>query len=153
MTFCNFIKQENIIEIGILQNYTEVRVDTLTKIAGQDDFYFDFFAISFTIRNMPTPFWVKDNYPLIKMAIYNGTGLGLGTMMSYTNFTVQMTPGEIFDLGVVFKNEIVPSIDPVKPIKVVDTYFRPSQQVFNDSYFIVEYPEQILLPKEQFNFT
>lgn len=83
----------------------------MTKIEGQDDFYFDYFAIAFTIRNLPTPLWVKDDYPLIKMTIYNGTGLGLGTMISHTNFTVKMNPGEIDDLGVVFKNEIVPSIN------------------------------------------
>ena len=60
------------------------------------------------------------------MAIYNGTGLGLGTLHSYTNFTVETTPGEIYDLGVVFKNDIVPSIDQINPVKVVDTYFVPS---------------------------
>ena len=74
---------------------------------------------------MPTPFWVKNDYPLIKMAIYNGTGLGLGTLHSYTNFTVETTPGEIYDLGVVFKNDIVPSIDQINPVKVVDcNYFN-----------------------------
>ena len=80
-----------------------MRVDVL----GTENFFYDFFAIAFTIKNLPTPFYVKPEYPLIKMAIYNGTGFGFGDLISYTNFTVATSPEAISNLGVVFREELV----------------------------------------------
>jgi len=51
-----YLQYENIIEVGFLRNYKETRIDIL----GTDDFFYDFFAIAFTIKNLPTPFYVKD---------------------------------------------------------------------------------------------
>jgi hypothetical protein len=79
-------------------NYTQVRID----VKGTDNFFFDFWAASFTIKNLATPYFVKESYPLIKMTMYNGTGLGWGDMLAYTNFTVETKPSIISDLGVVF---------------------------------------------------
>jgi hypothetical protein len=139
---CVFIRYENIVEVGFLSKYTENKVD----IIGTDNFFYDFFAISFTIKNLPTPFFVKDSYPLIKMTAYNGTGFGYGNMLSYTNFTVaKVTPNIVSDLGVVFKQDLVPDISS-EPILVLDTYFAPYQVLWNGSYFVVEYPQEITLP-------
>ena len=71
------------------------------------------------------------------MAIYNGTGEGYGDLIAYTNFTIKSTPGEIWDLGVRFDEIIVPDIDKKVAVKIVDTYFVPSQDIFNHSYFVV----------------
>jgi len=57
---CAVSEYENIIEVGFMANYTQVRVDIL----GTEEFYYDFFAIAFTIKNLPTPFYVKPEYPL-----------------------------------------------------------------------------------------
>lgn len=135
---CVFLRYENIIEVGYLYNYTEVRID----IVGSADFFYDFFAIAFTIKNLPTPFFVKDSYPLIKMAVYNGTGEGYGDFLTYTNFTVETTPAEVTDIGVVFSDIEVG----LQTVKVVDTYFLPEQEMWNHTYFVVEYPPEIILP-------
>lgn len=92
---------------------------------GTEEFYYDFFAIAFTIKNLPTPFYVKPSYPLIKMGIYNGTGFGFGDLISFTNFTATASPEVVSDAGVVFGEELVPSINPKTPIKVMDTFFVP----------------------------
>ena len=120
---------------------------------GTDDFFYDFFAIAFTIKNLPTPFFVKDEYPLIKMGIYNGSAEGWGDLMSFTNFTVKTSPAPVNDIGVLFKEEIIADIDPTNPTTVIDTFFVPSQEMFNGTYFEIIYPPEIVLPLYRTSFS
>ena len=116
---CLFLKYENIVEVGFLRNYTQIRID----VPGSDNFFYDFWAISFTIKNLATPYFVKDSYPLIKMGMYNGSGIGWGDLIGYTNFTVETSPSFVDNVGVTFDNDFLP--DNVTSSKVMDTFFAP----------------------------
>lgn len=73
--------------------------------------------------------------------------------MSYTNFTVKTSPANIFELGVLFKEDLVADIDPVNPITNIETFFVPSQEMFNGSYIEVIYPPEIVFSLKQTKFS
>jgi len=88
------------------------------------------------------------------MAIYNGTGFGYGELISYTNFTVATSPAAISNLGVVFREELVTDKNKASSmIKVMDTFFVPQQEMWNQTYIVVEYPPEITLPKTITDFS
>ena len=57
------------IEVGYIRDYSLHRVDF-----PDGSFCLQFYKGSFTIKNLPTPFVVKDYYPPIEVNFFNGTG-------------------------------------------------------------------------------
>ena len=110
---CNVILFENIIEIGYIREYP-VNVDELSALntddpATQDVNFkcFNFYHGSFALLNLPTPYFLKDEYPGITLEWYQGNGgrendNDINLQMSetfYPNFTTSDIGNFGFDLA------------------------------------------------------
>ena len=70
---CTVILIENLVEIGYIRTYPLNRVDF-----SDGTFCNMFYSGSFIIKNLPTPYSVRDDYPPLELRFYNGTGGGGG---------------------------------------------------------------------------
>ena len=66
MKHCRVVKAESLIEFGYIEDYEKQRIDT------EDSFFYEYWAVSAVIRNLPTPFFVNTESPPISLKIYDG---------------------------------------------------------------------------------
>ena len=126
-----------------------------------------FFKGAFTIKNLPTPFSVWDEYPEISVKFYNGTGgpqRSKDTYLFEGSVTVNFSPSAVTNFGTIFSKQLYEEhsgaiIDPEdleqpwdstgSPLKLVttlDLYFVPTVDIFNQSYVEIQVPRSIALP-------
>ena len=71
---CNVIKFENIIEVGYIREYP-VNVEDYPDLGFPDEFVcYNFYNGAFVIKNLPTPFFLRDEYPAINVEFWTGNG-------------------------------------------------------------------------------
>ena len=126
-----------------------------------------FYKVAFTLKNLPTPYAVKDKYPPISVKFYNGTG-GQNYVSDKFMFEKDVTPtfsaapitsfGTIFS-KVLFSTETQKSLSPydtetiatlnpasLEHVTAIDMYFTPSVAIFNCSYIEYKFPTEVILP-------
>ena len=97
---CKIILVENLIEVGYIRDYQLNRVDF-----PDGTFCSMFYMGSFIIKNLPTPFSVRDDMPPIEVAFYNGTGgesWREDKFMMNANVIPEFTPSIINNFGTEF---------------------------------------------------
>ena len=99
LEICNVLILENIVEIGVFQNYPTNRFDVANSSTGP---LYQFWSASFVIKNLQNPDFVNPDFPPISVTFYNGAGKGIGAVASSALFYFVPTPAIIIDLGVVF---------------------------------------------------
>ena len=118
---CNVLKLENVVEIGYITEYPKNRFD---PPVGERQMHF--WSISFVIKNLPSPNFVKKagtNFKPINVTITNGPGKGIGQIVAETSFNVTLEPGIIIDMGTIFNEGTFPGTDDA--CFTMETYFAP----------------------------
>lgn len=142
------IYAENLVEVGYIRDYRKQRVDF-----PNGDFCDMFYRGAFTIRNLPTPYAVWDEYPPLKIVFYEGSGgeeYYEDTLIASTTADVKFSAAPVINFGTVLSKALFSKslqrvvepgqqteiLDPVEytPTNVVDLYFTPSIAIFNQSY-------------------
>ena len=126
MEHCLFVKNENIVELGFVREYGRNRLDL-----ADGYFFYEFWAASAIIKNIPTPYFINTDSPPIVMSLINGTGRGEGNVMGVVEFYLgdNLKPAKIQQMGVAFNEAVYDN----KVVKTLDTFFVPGTDIFNKS--------------------
>ena len=142
---CNIIDFENLIEVGYIKDYRLNRVDF-----PDGTFCNMFYKGAFIIKNLPTPYVVRDDYPPIEINWFQGNGGNdwrEDKFMMTTEVTAQFVPAPITNFGTELTRVVHPEGEPdAKVVNALDIYFTPSVAIFNNSYVEIEFPGEITLP-------
>ena len=100
---------------------------------------------------MPTPFFLRDEYPPIYVEFWTGNG-GRNKendkdLKMATQFFASFSPAEIYDFGFDLTRMMYPDPDDFpdesKQVSAIDLYFRASVDIWNGTYIDVTFPHEI----------